>query len=194
MTRLLSWGAMRLGMRIVGTVMAMVGLGACAHQPSTASYVAAEPRVVDGPGAIGSLYKGTFEDVEVSYELIARTFDSGGRLGLCAVMRVMAPRDVSALARESLGFDKSVVVLKAKSGGRTLSVPARFVEVRYVAGKPDDRGGMVKAAFADKRPGPCVVLDQPWDGQWAAANHTASLTLFTRDTRRRTKVVVGAAP
>lgn len=171
----------------------LAAVTACAQKPGATAYTDTAPQVVDGAGAVGGLYRGGYDGVTVDYELIGRSFESDGKLGLCALVRVMAPRDVSATMRQSMALDRSVVELGKKGGDTKLSVPARFLDVRYVQGSSGDISTLARAGFADKRPGPCVVLNHPWDEQWRGHNLSLSLHLYSRDTRQRSQTVVGDA-
>lgn len=170
----------------------VLGLAGCASKPLPVGYSVTTPRQVEQEGAVGALYRGTFANVPSDYQISGRSFDSNGKLGLCALLRVMAPQDVSEDLRKAIAAESSVIVLGRKGDDVTLIIPARFAEVRYIQGKSGDISTIARAGFADKEPGPCVLLDQPWDERWSGHQLTIGIRL-SREPRKRSQTVVGGA-
>jgi hypothetical protein len=177
---------------LAGAVLALAGCASGDKHGPVSSWNEAPPQVVEQDGATGSIYKGSLDKTDYQIVLTTRTYDSGGKLGVCAIARLLSEVDISERIREGLGFPDSALLLRAKNGGRTLSISPRFATLLYANAAPGKEStALVAAAAEDKPEGACVVTDYAWDERWSAGNYAPKLWLYTRDMRKRSLSVVG---
>lgn len=183
--RLSKWKAASLG-------VVACGLAACAQGPRFAPYRDAPPQVVEQSPWVAEVFRGSEDGVDYQMLSIVRLYPEGGKMGVCAVIRLQATKDVSAPVRESLDHDKSSLTISQRKGGEVAMLSPRFMKILYMSGTGKDMTALVQAARTEKPQGPCVVTDIPWQEQWAGANYSAHLTRWSVETRRRSQTVVGA--
>lgn len=160
------------------------------------SYQEAPPQVVAQTGAFGLLRQGKVGETDYLLEFVVRVFPQDGKLGVCGAARVMAATDITANIAEGLAYRDTTLTISAEDGGQPVVLSPRFVRVGYLqkAVHPKNIDSDIGALVGrrDQSPAPCVITDEPWQDIFGTSKLFAKLWLLTRETRVRTRTVVGA--